>query len=127
MKCINDPSRYYKGNESSPKGLGYCAFAEEIGKVMEGRDDMLYEVRLNIVGNKIWSKIGPKKTIKYSEDSKEYRINNSLGELEDIFDGANQVAYDDHWSCYDNERRKDFLYFINKIREEVGVPKYEKY
>ena len=24
-KCKNDPTRYYKGSEPSPKGLGYCA------------------------------------------------------------------------------------------------------
>ena len=30
-KCINDLSRSYKGTESSPKGLGYCAHNEKIG------------------------------------------------------------------------------------------------
>ena len=127
MKCINDLSRNYKGNESSPKGLGYCAFAEEIGKVMEGRDNMLWEVKFNSIGNKIWSKIGPKKLINYDHDSKEFKINNNLEELQSIFDGANQVAYDDHWTCYDDERRKDFIFFLNKLREDIGVPKYEKY
>jgi predicted nucleic acid-binding protein len=34
--CKNDPKRKYKGNEPSPKGLGWCAHAETIGKVRKG-------------------------------------------------------------------------------------------
>jgi hypothetical protein len=26
LKCKNDPKRYYKGTEPSPKGLGYCGY-----------------------------------------------------------------------------------------------------
>jgi hypothetical protein len=29
-KCLNDPHRTYKGDEPSPKGLGYCASKEKI-------------------------------------------------------------------------------------------------
>ena len=31
-KCINDKKKSYKGDEPSPKGLGYCASAENVGK-----------------------------------------------------------------------------------------------
>lgn len=31
-KCKNDTTRSYKGNEPSPKGLGYCAHAEKLNK-----------------------------------------------------------------------------------------------
>ena len=30
-KCKNDPTKSYKGDEPSPKGLGYCAHAEKVG------------------------------------------------------------------------------------------------
>jgi hypothetical protein len=30
--CKNDPTRYYRGTETSPKGRGYCAHGEEEGK-----------------------------------------------------------------------------------------------
>ena len=30
-KCKNDPKKSYKGDEPSPKGLGYCAHAEKVG------------------------------------------------------------------------------------------------
>lgn len=36
--CKNDNKRSYKGNEPSPKGLGFCAHTEDIGKIMDGLD-----------------------------------------------------------------------------------------
>ena len=37
-KCINDPKKSYKGDEPSPKGLGYCAHTENIGTIKSGLD-----------------------------------------------------------------------------------------
>jgi hypothetical protein len=37
-KCTNDSTKSYTGKEPSPKGLGICASAEEVGKVMVGKD-----------------------------------------------------------------------------------------
>jgi hypothetical protein len=54
-KCINDPKKKYKGDEPSPKGLGYCAHAEILGKVRKGLDDNEWIVTKNI---KIYSKMG---------------------------------------------------------------------
>jgi len=36
--CKNNPERTYKGDEPSPKGLGYCASGEKEGKIMKGKD-----------------------------------------------------------------------------------------
>ena len=36
--CKNDPSKSYKGDEPSPKGLGYCAHAEKTGESRIGSD-----------------------------------------------------------------------------------------
>jgi len=44
-KCLNDPHRTYKGDEPSPKGLGYCAHSEPKGKIMFGRDEKLWQVK----------------------------------------------------------------------------------
>lgn len=38
MKCKNNPKKMYKGTEPSPKGLGYCAHSEKIGKIRKGKD-----------------------------------------------------------------------------------------
>lgn len=43
--CKNDCKRYYRGNEPSPKGLGYCAHAEKINKRRKGRDGKFWVVK----------------------------------------------------------------------------------
>lgn len=43
-KCINDESKRYTGDENSPKGRGYTASAEKIGKRMKGLDGRMYVV-----------------------------------------------------------------------------------
>ena len=53
-KCKNDESRNYKGDEPSPKGLGYCAHAEKVGKIMEGRNGYNWVVKETKKGSKRW-------------------------------------------------------------------------
>ena len=55
-ECKNDPSRTYKGDEPSPKGLGYCAHAEKVGKRMEGKDGYYWLVKTTKKGSKRWVK-----------------------------------------------------------------------
>lgn len=55
-KCLNDSSKRYTGNENTPKGKGYVASAEKIGKRMKGTDGYMYVVA-KIGGVKKWSKI----------------------------------------------------------------------
>ena len=55
-KCLNDSKKTYKGDEPSPKGLGYSATVEEVGKIMEGKDDNLWIVKLILNGQKRWVK-----------------------------------------------------------------------
>ena len=54
MKCHNDPKRYYKGTEPSPKGRGYCAHCEPLDKEMEGLDGRVWKVVKNKNGIKRW-------------------------------------------------------------------------
>jgi hypothetical protein len=44
MKCKNDSTKSYKGDEPSPKGLGYSASAEEVDCEMLGKDGNLWVV-----------------------------------------------------------------------------------
>ena len=64
MKCLNDPTRKYTGKEPSPKGLGYCAHSEKVGKIMQG------------LGGKVWvvKKYGNTKRWVLSQFYKDYRI-----------------------------------------------------
>ena len=52
--CKNDPKKFYKGDEPSPKGLGYCAHAESIGKVRKGKDGNIWKVESTSKGIKRW-------------------------------------------------------------------------
>jgi hypothetical protein len=44
-KCLNDNTKSYTGKEPSPKGLGYCSTAEEVGKIMKGKNDSFWIVK----------------------------------------------------------------------------------
>jgi hypothetical protein len=62
-KCKNDPTKSYKGDEPSPKGLGYCAHSEEINKVRKGKDGNTWKIKTTIKGVKKWVKEQPIKKI----------------------------------------------------------------
>lgn len=56
-RCKNDSLRSYKGTEPSPKGLGYCAHACEIGTVMKGNDGSDWKVVATHNNVKRWQKM----------------------------------------------------------------------
>ena len=56
FKCKNDPTKNYKGDEPSPKGLGYCAHVEKIGTKMKGNDNNIWVVKQTSKGIKRWGK-----------------------------------------------------------------------
>lgn len=60
-KCINVPSRTYKGTEPSPKGLGYCAHSEKIGTKKKGLDGNIWEIKRNKKGINRWIKVNSNK------------------------------------------------------------------
>ncbi len=71
-KCINDPTRRYKGDEISPLGKGYTAAVEKIGKRMKGIDNKMYVVTKS-GKNKRWTRVSdtrPKKNAPMSPMSK---------------------------------------------------------
>ena len=58
-KCKNNSSRYYKGTEPSPKGKGWCASTEKVGKKRKGRDDQMWQVK-KAGKSQRWVKCSPK-------------------------------------------------------------------
>lgn len=54
--CLNHVAYNYTGKESTPQGLGYCAEAEDIGKVMMGRDKHMWTVGIKN-SMKVWVRI----------------------------------------------------------------------
>lgn len=55
-KCKNDNTRSYKGTEPSPKGLGYCAHPEKIGKKRKGKDGNMWIIKSTSKGILRWVK-----------------------------------------------------------------------
>ena len=60
-KCKNDPTRTYKGDEPSPKGLGYCAHTEKLNSIKKGKDGNKWVVSKNKNGTKRWIKVNTSK------------------------------------------------------------------
>ena len=56
-KCKNSSTGTYKGTEPSPKGLGYCARGEKLGKKKKGLDGNIWEVKKTKNGIERWVKI----------------------------------------------------------------------
>lgn len=54
--CLNDPKKKYKGDEPSPKGVGYAAHAEHLGTIRMGRDGNKWIVTENNNGVRRWVK-----------------------------------------------------------------------
>ena len=55
--CINDPSDTYSSKESSPKGNGYSAKAEDEGTIMLGKDGTNWVVAIDRNRNKVWARV----------------------------------------------------------------------
>lgn len=81
-KCKNDSTRRYKGDEPSPKGLGYCAHAEKTGKVKKGLDGNMWIVSETKNGTKRWVKKNTKKQA--DKPKKKLKKYNSVLEFYDV-------------------------------------------
>jgi len=55
-KCLNNPNKFYKGTEPSPKGLGYCASDMKVDKKKVGKDGNMWIVKKLTDGSKRWIK-----------------------------------------------------------------------
>lgn len=56
-KCFNDPTATYKGNEPSPKGLGYCAHTFQLGVQAKGQDGNVWIIKEDINGRHSWKRM----------------------------------------------------------------------
>jgi hypothetical protein len=67
--CKNDPTKKYKGDEPSPKGLGHCAHAEKVGTTKKGRDGRKWTVQTDKNATKSW-KLVPKQAAQAQKTKK---------------------------------------------------------
>ena len=69
-KCKNDSQKSYKGNEPSPKGLGWCAHAEKENKIRKGKDGNKWIVKKVSNGSKRWMKHNSNKKVSTTKSKK---------------------------------------------------------
>lgn len=74
--CKNDIKKTYKGNESSPKGLGYCAHMEDLGTKKRGLDGNIWIIKSTKSGSKRWVKLNKEKQGNGKKEKKEEEKNN---------------------------------------------------
>ncbi len=98
--CKKDPKSSYKGDEPSPKGLGYCAHSEKIGTKMKGRDGNMWIVKETSSKSKRWVIMNHKKGKKY------HIIHNGSLPYEVIIDGKNVSIY--KRERYDGRKHGDY-------------------
>lgn len=55
-KCKNDPNSNYSGKEPSPKGLGWCAHGDSLGKKRKGNDGEIWIVAKRSNSTLYWKK-----------------------------------------------------------------------
>ena len=109
-KCKNDSTKTYKGTEPSPKGLGYCAHFEEIGKIKKGLDGNKWIITINKNGIKRWIKYKSYK--KYYGGSYDY-ITTKINI--DYYDNTIIISfYDNRFTGEDKDVAKIKWYKIQK-------------
>ena len=105
--CKNDPKKSYKGTEPSPKGLGYCAHTENVGKIMKGLDGNKWIIAKTSQGVKRWIKYDNKKIIKKTNKKLNNNIVNSKISKNDC---SKFVIY---------EKKYETGFFIKSIKYDI--------
>ncbi len=120
--CKNDPKSSYKGDEPSPKGLGYCAHAEKLGTKMKGKDGNMWVIKETSKKIKRWVKLSSSKSAE-KKGKKYYILHNGSLPYEVIINNKNEVSiykrekYDGrkHHS-YEEYDKIPYDIFITKIK-----------
>jgi hypothetical protein len=120
-KCINDTTKSYTGKEPSPKGIGYSASCEKVGKKMKGKDNNIWIVSQTKTCLKwIREKINSTKNEVNPDFTISSKVLQKFTELEEEEESRIPFQID-----FDNLDRKFYetVYFPNtsKIETETGL------
>lgn len=121
-KCKNDITKSYEGTEPSPKGLGYCAHAENEGVKKKGKDGNMWITRSINNGTKRWIKLFDSSHLK---GYKKYYIHNNGGrpymvcvKQNDVYIYAQHNSHDDYY--YENPTYEKLVKHLNVLKVFVG-------
>ena len=145
-KCSNDNTKSYTGNEPSPKGLGFSASGEDVGKIMVGLDGSNWivsqtktckkwvKVNNEITSKKRSTKTKTKKdsldfdnmeedcyTYTYLPDVDENELINETG-LEEKFGGSKPFFIEgETWPLFNEDSKMYFLCQFKDPRKEDNI------
>lgn len=117
--CKNDPKSSYKGDEPSPKGLGYCAHSEKVGTIKKGRDNNKWIISETSKKIKRWVKL----TVKKSEIKKVSKEDKKVSKEKS--DCSKFVAYQKQKGKYSIETIFGIEYEKGKIYKYKGYNKFD--
>ena len=126
--CKNDPKKSYKGDEPSPKGLGYCAHAEKIGVMKRGKDGKVWIVK-KFEKSKKWVLSDFYK--KYNESEKKLKLLLKKSPVDFIFKSfTDELKKNPKWFNNFNDK----IYFpeiiiefkLNEIGQKIGQYEFKK-
>lgn len=125
--CKNDPTSSYKGDEPSPKGLGYCAHAEKVGTKMKGKDGNMWVISETSKKIKRWIK-----STSSEKKGKKYYIHDNGGRPFEVVVNGKEVSiykrqkYDTRkYPDYRDYEKSPYDVFITKIKaKDVIIGKY---
>ena len=134
--CKNNPTRNYKGTEPSPKGFGWCASGEKIGKKRKGKDGNMWIIKKVSNGSKRWMKDSKMKVEKKTGSKTGSKINKSNNKI----DCSKFVRYEKKTKGFFSNSvkileglkgRKGYIYkfidFNNFENKETEIPEGYKY
>lgn len=133
-KCKNNPKKSYMGTEPSPKGLGYCAHAENLKTIKKGKDGNMWIVQKTKSGVKRWvrhktkedkiieeyKKMLKMKYIDYGKDMKKF--NKLLEKLDDMkYDWYPEVIK----RILDTKKKSEKSFIVTSGKVIVSDPSYD--
>ena len=123
--CKNNPKRNYKGTEPSPKGFGWCASGEKIGKKRKGKDGNMWIIKKVSNGSKRWmkdSKMKVEKKTGSKTDSKQVLKKNN-DEYKKI--KKEMVGYKKYFTH--NNGGRPYLVYVGKNDVHIYIRDDKKY
>ena len=133
LKCKNNPLKKYKGNEPSPKGLGYCAGSSKLNSQRKGKDGNTWVVKSTKAGVKRWVKTPILKTLpSVNFDSKKFLKEaflelekNGIIALPSPFNSGGSADYAWYDAVHKIKTTKKYLTMLKKFWD-ITVTKPEK-
>ena len=116
-KCLNDSSKRFTGYENTPKGKGYVASSEKVGKRMKGTDGDMYVVTKS-GKNKRWSKMVKRTQMSpMNKRSRKRRVKKRVT----VEEYSDEDDYSDDYSDYSEDDEDDIEWKLEAAEDRCKL------